>query len=75
MALCVGKFAVPKSCAALVSDDGNFVNVDLADISRVSGGYSLYKWLWEPLGVSNQAWKWGPLEVAPGERDPGRNLW
>ena len=65
MKLCVGKFKVPYESETLVSGDGNFVNVDLVDLSRVSGGYSLYKWLWEPLGVSTQAWKMGTLGSCP----------
>ena len=56
MALCVGKFAVPKISATLVADDGNVDNVDLVDISHRGGGYKFYKWLWAPMGVNGSAW-------------------
>ena len=47
----------------LVIEDGAWTNMDLVDLSTVSGGYELYQWLWEPLGAPRDDWRTG----APGK--------
>ena len=59
MALCVGKYATPTTALTSVTQDGTWKNMKLLDLSTVSGGYELYKWLWEPLGVSRDDWRTG----------------
>jgi len=43
----------------LVEKDGAWTNVDMVDLSSVSGGYPLFKWLWEPLGIPRAEWRAG----------------
>ena len=57
--LSVGQYVVPYKKEPLVAADGSFKDVHLTDLSRVGGGYHLFKWLWEPLGVTLPGWRRG----------------
>ena len=59
MAMCVGNYAVPTTNMALVEQDGTWTNVNMVDLSTVSGALPLFKWLWEPLGISRAEWRAG----------------
>ena len=56
--LCLGMTVVPYTTVVVFDEQGEYHNVDFVDLSRTSGGsgYSLFSWLWEPLGFTKKQW-------------------
>ena len=56
--LCLGMHVVPYTTVLVFDEQGEYHNVDFVDLSRTSGGsgYSLFSWLWEPLGFTKKQW-------------------
>ena len=66
--LCFGAFAVPYTVHRLLNAQGQFQDVHLTDLSKASGGrknHSSFQWLWQPLGMSREAWMNGAAHRLP----------
>ena len=54
--LCLGMNVVPCATLLVYDEQGEYENMDFVDLSRTCGGYSLFSWLWEPLGFTKKQW-------------------
>ena len=57
--LCLGNEVVPYTSTTVFNAEGEYENLDFVDLSRVTGGYTLFEWLWQPLGFTKREWEAG----------------
>ena len=57
--LCLGNKVVPYTSTTAFNDEGDYENIDFVDLSNVTGGYTLFEWLWQLLVFTNHEWHIG----------------